>query len=366
MKSYLRRKNSVTLVVIFIFSLLLSSIVWGWRTFEELPVPEGGRDSHKQMTEAAIKLLKSEEYPDICKFQNEIIDGSGGWRNDLSADPEILKKWGITPGTIHTAPYLPNDNENFEYTNMCRTKWNEYIKEAYDEKLYQGIENAYWWLGTIAHLTQDSSAPPHAFKCHGTSKPCELCLPFDLLPLGDQIEYHASQVENITQLGSDPAYDQGREVWIYPDATGIKTKAWCGLDDFCKKHFTDGRYGETWVDDFPAYAYETYYEKARAVVIQVVGIGINHTAGMLETASKKLPPIVYNVEAHGQDPGCGFLTLTVEENRMPEVDLEFIIRDRCKNPSFPDLFCDIIGLPSLDYELEVGYVQAGESAEVVL
>jgi hypothetical protein len=105
------------------------------------------------MTERAISLIEKKDYPDIYKFRNEIYRGSAS----AVADQFITHKKGYTGDT-------------FAYTydhhaKLSKSKWDNSVIKLHNAGRYAD-EGSYFWIGQLAHLTQDASAPPHSLQAH--------------------------------------------------------------------------------------------------------------------------------------------------------------------------------------------------------
>jgi len=340
MKAITKGFNGLVIAAIIIATILFSGLAKGWRTFGF--APGDGPDTHEYMSRRAIELVIPESnYPDVHKFKEAIIEGSSKTKNDSPVDYNV---WGIiTSGLIHHyPPGHEAENAQYNYTKLCEEKWkgvkygnnNAGILDKYNKKDYRGDMSAYWLIGNIAHLVQDMSAPPHAYKAHGTSThPGDPLLPW---PPGDQIEYFASQIVGlIPSLGQTATYDSAIEVWGYPDKTGTAIRNYCeATQPYCGKYYdyeegaAIGSYGVDGVDDFPAKPEDGEPGHTEAVK-GLLGIGIEHTAGMLMSASKRLPPLITKIDGDQHVP-CGSLRIEVHENRVKGITYSIWVNDEIK------------------------------------
>lgn len=135
-------KNAFVLILILLFTS--NSYGW-WSAGAGDTIPS----THRQISEKAIALIKqdNEEYPDIAKFSETIVGATSGPTDDELAhgkDDELHPDAGKYNG----GPF--------------KDWWDLFVLPSYKRTQFTGDLNAYYRIGSMAHLVQDQAVPAHA------------------------------------------------------------------------------------------------------------------------------------------------------------------------------------------------------------
>jgi len=301
------KKVLVVTIAVILAIILFAILARAWMTGIAQP------DTHNQLTTWAIELVNGSDYPDIEKFKNDIINGSCGADND----EDIIPPGRLPVGYIHRYPIrddLIQENLNFEYENLSKAKWEGIpgylgIIEYYKNKEFSGEQRAYWFIGNISHLTEDMSSPAHTYR-HPHGRPLDPWHWFDNM----ETFFVPKIINTIPSLGASAQYGGNTmNAWDYPELTRVAEIEYCRSNlSGCKYYYEDGHY-----DGFPSSPDEATTAHYQAA-IESMKNGVEYAAGMLMTASEKLPPVITDLWGDNVLP-CGFLYIDVQENRTQEI-----------------------------------------------
>ena len=133
--------------------LALSGTSYAWWS-----VGAGGAlpSTHYRITTSAIELIRgTNDYPDITKFAGTIIGATSGFEDDAIAH-------GKDQNHPDAGKYNGGDFERW---------WRE-SKASYNRAEFLGELNAYYRIGSMAHLVEDHAVPAHAANVyHGNNLP---------------------------------------------------------------------------------------------------------------------------------------------------------------------------------------------------
>lgn len=269
--------------------------------------------THKKIAVEALKKIDKNLYPDIAKAASLLKDGSASENGH--------------PDFWHDNGGLPKDLwENGDAKNSGGVLGNYKTLNT---------ETAYRNLGIICHLTQDMAVPAHAaniahLMSEGMEEYADYDPTFGPVPAIDTSRqpyeyYQAMQDDTRSHLSSWRNPDTGIPYWVpSPSAPRFGQDATKG---------PGGAYGgghdtySSWIDD-SAYGGQgnTNNRKLVARIPEIcrdrLGMAAGYTMATLESASKKLPPLVKNFAVYpnvvtpGSKVDISFIAL---ENRSRNV-----------------------------------------------
>ena len=139
------KRLSYILFLILIFPMTTKA----WWSLDAL-----GLSTHRKISEKAVTLLNNTtDYPDIRRFGNKIINATTGPTNDANAHGKIKD---VEMG------YTGRDDAG-KFDGGPFKKWKDFSQKKYKKsKFISGEYPAYYYIGLMAHLTQDQAVPAHA------------------------------------------------------------------------------------------------------------------------------------------------------------------------------------------------------------
>mgnify|MGYP001573979813 CR=1 FL=1 len=115
--------------------------------------------THGRISTWAISLLDSTEFPDIHRFSGTIIGATSGKTNDDIAHGK------------------EDRGDAGKFNGGDFGKWWKFATDGYKVASFTGDKNAYFRIGSMAHLVQDQAVPAHAANIF---HPLPYTLPDDL------------------------------------------------------------------------------------------------------------------------------------------------------------------------------------------
>jgi len=250
-----------------------------------------------------------------------------------------------------------------DYVKISENKWNDYVMKKYNAGAFGGRQGAYWYIGQIAHLTEDMAVPAHAcYIPHGGFLPIFIDPLADLLKHCDQFEFCADFKINCE--GEVTPAEGGTDPWQYPTLCRDQTRAkiqdvvmsqyWQARDQ--QIPFAPGRYGPDNIDIFPPYP-ELLDSENMAFLAGQFAQARNYALGMLISSSKKLPPVITEAKI-GED--CLF-HLKFQENRTEKVkvNVKFNGQDYFNDKNYTMKETSRNDIKKLPYESELTFSVAG-------
>ncbi|MDA8131368.1 MAG: hypothetical protein M0011_07685 [Elusimicrobia bacterium] len=291
--------------------LACSSNAFAWGSLGIL-----GPSTHTRIAAKALKLLDSGSYPDMMNNGTQIKNGatSEAGHEKIHNGGGRLKDWwdgGDGRGTLKGG-VLPS------YSKL-------------------EIEDAYLNLGRMCHLTEDQAVPahaahiPHSIVLHlppdGVEKYTGKHHDFGEIPqvAGDKMPYEYYQTlqdetrshlgEWVSPVTGKPFWDESPEAYRFKDATlGPVGQYGGGGDTFLQSAEQDLKASGL---------------SAREIAARQLGMAAGYTKAVLESASKRLPPLVSGLSVYpgvitpGQKVQIAFTAL---ENRTPHVRYAVTLR----------------------------------------
>jgi len=280
--------------------------------------------AHKAITKAALAFTNKNEYPDIGRAKDYLIDGG----NDESGHANSSANGGLTKDMWYGKTPISKGGVLYNYEQFDST-------------------SAYERLGALCHLTQDQAVPTHAANIkHGISDSFEGWPSWDnkvdvASSRGNYTDmepyeyYQAVQDDTRKHLGQwvDPA--TGRPYWVPADNApplgqdstfgpwghygGVRNSDVWAVPDHSNDNNEGGNNSNKWVTATP---------EIRFRQLAVAGAA---TVAVFESASKKLPPLVKDLSVSPQtvrSGEMGVIKFTALDNRSKEVSYKLnVYRD---------------------------------------
>ena len=280
--------------------------------------------AHKHIAKAALNFMDKGAFPDMAAAKDTLIEGSedeSGHINSTMNGGPVRELWlGKTP--------FSNGGVLWNYEHF---KFNE----------------AYFRLGTICHLTQDQAVPVHAANIqHGISDSFEgfsgndvkISVKRDNGELEPWAYYQAVQDETRSKLPGWTDPKTGLPYWVpAPDAPPLGQDVTYGPWG----HYGGRNNWDVWAVRPPNTSNSSHGNSQPCVTarpeirVQQLTVAGTVTLSVLESASKRLPPLVQNLSIStisvrsGSSESRGYqINFSIYENRSPNVTYQInVYRD---------------------------------------